>query len=131
MESDNAYSQILVDEFIHGSGEAPSAANLYPKWLFVLTLQLMLLTILWLWHQGTRFGPLRQPREAAVRFSTERTSALAAWYQRGRLYQDSLEIQADYLKLLMQEKWGISYQRRWQERSEEHTSELQSRGHLV
>lgn len=115
MESDNAYSQILVDEFIHGSGEAPTAANLYPKWLLVLTLQLMLLTILWLWHQGKRFGPLRQPREAAVRFSNEMTSALAAWYQRGRLYQDSLEIQADYLKLLMQEKWGISYQRRWQE----------------
>lgn len=115
MESDNTYSQILVDEFIHGSGEAPTVVNLYPKWLLVLTLQLLFLTILWLWHQGKRFGPLRQPREATVRFSNERTSALAAWYQRGRLYQDSLEIQADYLKLLMQEKWGIPYQRRWQE----------------
>jgi len=115
MESDNTYSRILVDEFIHGSGEATTAVNLYPKWLLVLTLQLILLAILLLWHQGKRFGPLRQPREAAVRFSNERTSALAAWYQRGRLYQDSLEIQADYLKLLMQEKWGISYQRRWQE----------------
>src|SRR5699024_8055442 len=74
-----------------------------------------LLTLFWLWYQGKRFGPLRQPREATVRFSNEKTSALAAWYQRGRRYQDSIVIQADYLKLLLQEKWGIPYQQGWQE----------------
>lgn len=118
LQTDKAYSTILFDEYIHGSGHVPSTADLYPKWILVLALQVILLTILWLWHQGKRFGPVRQPREAIVRFSHERTAAVAAWYQRGQRYQDSLEIQADYLKLLLQEKWGIPYQRSWQESSE-------------
>ena len=53
-----------------------------------------------------------------VRFSNEQTTALAAWYQRGRRYQDSLRLQADYVKLLLQEKWGIPYRRSWQESAE-------------
>src|SRR5690625_1611395 len=114
-ETDTAYNTIYFDEFIHGSGHAPSVTALYPKWLLTLALQLLLLTLFWLWYQGKRFGPLRQPREATVRFSNEKTSALAAWYQRGRRYQDSIVIQADYLKLLLQEKWGIPYQKGWQE----------------
>lgn len=113
LESDNAYNSILFDEYIHGSGHAPSTTDLYPKWILVLALQLILLTILILWYQGRRFGPVLKPREDMVRFSHEQTTALAAWYQRGRRYQDSLAIQADYLKLLLQEKWGIPYQKSW------------------
>lgn len=112
------HNSLLVDEYIHGSGNKPSTAALYPKWMLVLALQLAILTLLWLMYKGKRFGPIRMPREATVRFSNEQTTALAAWYQRGRRYQDSLKLQADYLKLLLQEKWGIPYRRSWQESSE-------------
>lgn len=118
LQTEGQYSSLLIDEYIHGSGNKPSTASLYPKWLLVLALQLVLLTVLWLWYQGKRFGPVRVPREATVRFSNEQTTALAAWYQRGRRYQDSLKLQADYLKLLLQEKWGVPYRRSWQECSE-------------
>jgi hypothetical protein len=109
------YSHIVFDEYIHGAGSGPNAVTMYPQWMLVLVLQLAVLTILWLWYKGKRFGPVRTPREAMVRFSNERTTALAAWYQRGRRYQDSLRLQADYVKLLLQEKWGIPYRRGWQE----------------
>jgi hypothetical protein len=112
------YSNILIDEYIHGAGSGPSAVTMYPQWMLVLALQLSVLTILWLWYQGKRFGPVRTPREAMVRFSNEQTTALAAWYRRGRRYQDSLRLQADYVKLLLQEKWGIPYRKSWQESAE-------------
>ncbi|PAV28452.1 hypothetical protein CIL05_16060 [Virgibacillus profundi] len=118
LQSEGQYSSLLVDEYIHGSGNKPSTVALYPKWLLVFALQLIVLTLLWLWYQGKRFGPIRVPREATVRFSNEQTTALAAWYQRGRRYQDSLKLQANYLKLLLQEKWGIPYRRTWQECTE-------------
>jgi hypothetical protein len=112
------YDHILVDEHIHGAGSGPSTAALYPQWMLVIALQLAVLTLLWLMFKGKRFGPVRTPREAEVRFSNEQTTALAAWYQRGRRYQDSLKLQADYVKLLLQEKWGIPYRRTWQESAE-------------
>lgn len=112
------YSSIFFDEYIHGAGSGPNAATLYPQWMLVLALQLSVLTILWLWYQGKRFGPVRTPREEVVRFSNEQTAALAAWYQRGRRYQDSLKLQADYVKLLLQEKWGVPYRKTWQESTE-------------
>ncbi|GAB3802274.1 DUF4350 domain-containing protein [Virgibacillus kimchii] len=112
------YSRILFDEYIHGAGSGPTVVTMYPQWMLVLALQLAVLTLLWLWYQGKRFGPVRTPREAEVRFSNERTIALAAWYQRSRRYQDSLKLQADYVKLLLQEKWGIPYRRSWQESTE-------------
>lgn len=115
---ESEYSTILVDEHIHGGGGAPSAAALYPQWMLVTALQLSVLTLLWLWYKGKRFGPVRVPREAEVRFSNEQIAALAAWYQRGRRYRDPLRLQADYVKLLLQEKWGVPYRRSWQESTE-------------
>jgi hypothetical protein len=112
------YSSILIDEYIHGAGSGPSVVSVYPQWMLVIALQLSILTLLWLIYKGKRFGPVQSPREAMVRFSNEQTTALAAWYQRGRRYQDSLRLQADYVKLLLQEKWGIPYRRSWQESTE-------------
>src|SRR5699024_7647991 len=118
LQTEEAYSTVLFDEYIHGGGHAPSTSALYPKWMLVLAMQLIVFMLLWLLYKGKRFGPVRIPREEMVRFSNEQTSALAAWYKKSKRYRDALELQADYLKLLLQEKWGIAYQRSWQDCSE-------------
>lgn len=117
-ETDHTYSTILFDEYIHGLDKGSSPATLFPKWLVVFTLQLALLTLLWLWYRGKRFGPVRVPREETVRLGHEKTSALAAWYLRGKRYQDSLAIRADDLKIRLQEKWAIPYRKNWKESGE-------------
>ncbi|WP_421381951.1 DUF4350 domain-containing protein [Bacillus salacetis] len=109
---------ILFDEYIHGGGSASSVVTLYPQWFLILIIQGALLILLWLWHQGKRFGPIETAREEYVRFSDERIKALAAWYIRGKRFADSLNIQADYVKLLLQEKWGIAYSREWTDSTE-------------
>lgn len=117
-DTDHTYSTILFDEYIHGLDKGSSPATLFPKWLVVFTLQLALLTLLWLWYQGKRFGPVSVPREETVRLGHEKTSALAAWYLRSKRYQDSLAIRADDLKIQLQEKWAIPYQKSWKESGE-------------
>ncbi|MEH7392214.1 DUF4350 domain-containing protein [Bacillus sp. JJ1474] len=104
---------ILFDEYIHGGENAPKISALYPKWFLLLLLQATIIIALFLWHKGKRFGPIYSLREESVRFSDESLQALAAWYIRGRRYHDSLLIQADYVKLLMQERWGIPYEKQW------------------
>jgi len=78
---------------------------------------MILLLLLWLWMKGKRFGPIFVPREESVRFSDEGLKALAAWYLRGKRYHDSIIIQSDYVKLLLQERWQIPYHREWQDLS--------------
>lgn len=112
LESDNSHTYI-IDEYLHGDKNGATVFTLYPGWFLVLILQGALLTILWLWYKGKRFGPVVVPREETVRFSDEGIRALSAWYLRGRYYHDSLSIQADYVKLLLQEKWGIAYHKEW------------------
>jgi membrane protein DedA with SNARE-associated domain len=103
---------VFFNEYIHGIQDA-SLVNVYPKWFLLLLLQGAFLICLLLWYQGKRFGFIVIPREETVRFSDERLKALAAWYIRGRRYQDSIHIQADYVKLLLQERWGIPYSKDW------------------
>ncbi|WP_010530895.1 DUF4350 domain-containing protein [Lentibacillus jeotgali] len=107
------WETVYFDEYLHRSNNAPSLTALYPYWILVLGFQAVLFAALWLWFQGKRFGPVKVPREETVRFSDERIQALAAWYQRSRQYRDSLQIQADYLKMLLQERWGIPYYKNW------------------
>ncbi|MFZ3579974.1 DUF4350 domain-containing protein [Virgibacillus sp. DJP39] len=106
-------SNILFDAYIHGEENSSTILTLYPKWLLVMAIQLVILTIIFLWYQGKRFGPILVAREETVRFSDERIQALAAWYHRSRSYHDSIVIQSDYLKLLMQERFGIPYYKQW------------------
>lgn len=104
----------MFDEYIHGEKSFTAQLNYYPMWFILLMLQLGILAILWLWHNGKRFGMTYVPlREDTVRFSDEGLQALAAWYMRGRRYQDSLKIQAAYLKQVLQEKWRIPYREDW------------------
>ncbi len=104
---------LLFDEHIHQPKGGEKALTVYPLWFLLFMFQGGILVILWLWYQGKRFGPIYSPREATVRFSDEGIRALAAWYMRGRRYHDSIVIQADYLKFILQEKWHIPYRQEW------------------
>lgn len=108
-----SYSTVRFDEYIYGAEERASIFSMYPKWLLVLCMELILLTILWLWLKGKRFGPIIEPREATVRFSDERLKALAIWYVKGKRYKDALTIQSNYIKQLLQERHGIPYRKTW------------------
>ncbi|MFJ7726341.1 DUF4350 domain-containing protein [Neobacillus sp. NPDC097160] len=107
----------LFDEYIHGGENTSTIWTVYPMWFLLFVIQGILGMVLWLWFQGKRFGPIFIPREESVRFSDEGIQAIAAWYLRGKRYHDSLLIQADYVKLLLQEHWQIPYSREWQDLS--------------
>lgn len=106
-------NSFLFDEFLHGNQSTVNQLMVYPKWFLLMILQGIFLMVLWLWYKGKRFGPIFVPREETVRFSDEGIRALSAWYLRGGRYHDSIVIQADYVKSLMQERWGIPHSREW------------------
>ncbi|QTN00729.1 DUF4350 domain-containing protein [Sediminibacillus dalangtanensis] len=109
----NGDSSLLFDEYVHAGENGAGVTTLYPKWLLVLVVQALFVTILWLWNRGKRFGPIDIPREETVRFSDEQIQAVAAWYQRGRYYRDSLAVQADYVQQLLLERRGIVFNGDW------------------
>ena len=110
--------RFIFDEYVHRGQNAPTAVTIYPKWFLLIFLQGCLLLILFLWVKGKRFGPIFILREESVRFSDEGLKALAAWYIKGKRYQDSLLIQANFVKQLMHERWGISLNSDWDERAD-------------
>lgn len=112
MNASNGH-RVLFDEYIHGDQNASNMLMIYPKWFLTFMLQGSLISILWLWYKGMRFGPIFFPREDSVRFSDEGIRALTAWYLRGSRYHDSIVIQADYVKNLLQERWGIPSSWEW------------------
>lgn len=112
---ENHKQTVLFDEYLHGNQTSSNQLMVYPKWFLLTMLQGIILLLLWLWYKGKRFGPIFIPREESVRFSDEGIRALSAWYLRGRRYHDSLVIQADYVKNLLQERWGFPYSRNWLE----------------
>ncbi len=110
---------IYFDEYLHGIQNAATVFKTYPVWFLLLFIQGAICLILWLWYKGKRFGPIFIPREDTVRFSDEGIKALASWYLKGKLYHDSLVIQADYIKQLLQERWGIPSSKEWSEMTED------------
>lgn len=117
--NDEDKKTILFDEYIHGEKNAATLLTIYPRWFILIMIQGSLLTILWLWTRGKRFGPVFISREETVRFSDEGIKALAAWYIRGRRYHDSIVIQANYVKTLLQEHWRIPYHKEWKDLTEQ------------
>lgn len=111
--NDKDRNVILFDEYIHGEKNDATILTSYPRWFLLLMIQGALLTILWLWFAGKRFGPIFISREETVRFSDEGIKALAAWYIRGHRYHDSLAIQAEYVMTLLHEHWRISPHNEW------------------
>lgn len=106
---------ILIDEYLHTGKSKLAQFMVYPKWFLLILFQGLLIIILWLWYKGKRFGPLFTPREESIRFSDEGILALTAWYIRGKRYQDSIRIQADYVKQMLQEHWHIPYSTEWKD----------------
>ncbi|MHC0037600.1 DUF4350 domain-containing protein [Pseudoneobacillus sp. C159] len=99
---------VWFNEYIHGSESKLTLIEAYPQWFLLLFAQLALVILLWLWSKGMRFGPVETPRESVVRFGDERIKAQAAWYQKGEFYKETLLHQIDYVKMIIQERWGIS-----------------------
>ncbi|WP_078548788.1 DUF4350 domain-containing protein [Litchfieldia alkalitelluris] len=106
---------ILFDEFVHGGKNGSTFLTIYPTWFLILLLQTGVFIFLWLWMKGKRFGPILVSREEYVRFSDEGIRALSSWYIRGRMYSKSLKNQAEYVKVLLQEKWGIPSSKEWED----------------
>ncbi|WP_058305868.1 DUF4350 domain-containing protein [Gracilibacillus massiliensis] len=108
---------IIFDEYgLIDSGGLVSPFALYPNWAYVLLVEGIIATILVLWYQGKRFGPIVTVREETVRFSDERLKALAIWQLKGKNYQPSIKDQLDYLKEAIRQRYGIPYYKSWQER---------------
>lgn len=106
---------IWFNDYIHGYSNLPSILGVYPDWMLILLAEFSLASLLWLWYKGKRFGPLRTPREAMVRFGDERIHALAAWYEGEKFYQQSLSDQLEFLHQALQARWGISANLRGQD----------------
>ncbi|MBO0995088.1 DUF4350 domain-containing protein [Bacillus sp. SD088] len=117
--NDIAPDEVLFDEYLHGSQSPLTTAHAYPQWFILIMIQGTFLAILWLWYTGKRFGPTFILREESVRFSDERLRALSSWYLKGKLYQDSLLTQTEYVRTLMQERWGISTAKDWADISDD------------
>ncbi|WP_077618033.1 DUF4350 domain-containing protein [Bacillus sinesaloumensis] len=111
--TNNEASIYYFDEYVHSTKNASGFTTLYPSWFLLLLLQSGLLVLLWLWYKGKRFGPVSVLREETVRFSDEGIRALSAWYIKGRYYHESLNIQADFVKQVIQEKWGTPSHKDW------------------
>ncbi|MUV37516.1 hypothetical protein JNUCC1_01322 [Lentibacillus sp. JNUCC-1] len=100
-------SQILFDTSSGRTATGGRLIDVFPDWIVALSILALVWTVFWLLYQGKRFGRVVTPREATVRFSDERIRALGAWYLRGQQYPDAVAIQADFLKFLLQERWGF------------------------
>jgi hypothetical protein len=99
---------IWFNDYIHGFKSKFAIIEAYPEWFILIFAQVALLLLLWLWSKGKRFGPMETPREWVVRYGDERIKAQAVWYQKGGFYQETLVQQLEYLRLVIQEKWGIA-----------------------
>jgi hypothetical protein len=98
---------IWFNDFVHRNKNLPTVLGVYPEWFLVFLTQLTLSFLLWLLYKGKRFGSVQTPREWVVRLGDERLRAIAAWYERGKFYKESLAIQDEFLRHTVQERWGI------------------------
>lgn len=99
---------VWFNDYIHGFKSQLAIIEAYPEWFILIFAQVALFVLLWIWSKGRRFGPVETPREWVVRFGDERIKAQAVWYQKGQFYQETLQQQLEYLRLIIQDKWGIS-----------------------
>lgn len=108
---------IIFDEYsVATRGGVASSFELYPGWAYVVLVEGLVITILLLWHQGKRFGPVQPVREETARFSDERIKAIANWQLKGKNYKESLQSQLSYLQDIIRERYGIPYHLSWKDR---------------
>jgi hypothetical protein len=99
---------VWFNDYIHGFKSKLAIIEAYPEWFIVIFTQICLFMLLFIWSEGKRFGPVETPREWVVRFGDERIRAQAVWYQKGEFYQETLHHQMAYLRLIIQDQWGIA-----------------------
>jgi hypothetical protein len=99
---------VWFNDYVHGFKSKLAIIEAYPKWFILIFAQVALFVLLWIWSKGKRFGPIETPREWVIRLGDERIKAQAIWYQKGEFYQETLGHQLEYLRLIIQEKWGIA-----------------------
>ncbi|UOQ49210.1 DUF4350 domain-containing protein [Gracilibacillus caseinilyticus] len=121
------FNHVVFDRYsVNDAGAQASTFELYPGWAYVLLVQGIVLTLLIFWYQGKRFGPIYPVREETVRFSNERSKAIAIWLVKGRNYQASLQYQMDYLKEIIRMRFGIPYHKDWHDRLRDIESHIHS-----
>lgn len=98
---------VWIDEFHHGYSATRTWSQVYPVWLLAAFGQACLAAVLWLLYRGKRFGPVHTPREWVVRRGDETLLAVAGWHRRRSLRLDAIGEQEQYLRQLLQERWGI------------------------
>lgn len=98
---------VWFDEYHHGYTAKRGLTRVFPAWLLAMFAQAALCALLWLWLRGKRFGPVQTPREWVVRRGDETLTALAGWYRRRSLHREAIVQQGEYLRQLLQERWGI------------------------
>lgn len=76
---------------------SPSLMNLLTPTMWWITLQLLLLFILWLYRKGKRFASPRWETVQEVRTGDEYIRAMASLYQQAGLGRESLNLQLDSL----------------------------------
>ncbi|MDB5054224.1 MAG: hypothetical protein JWM44_2274 [Bacilli bacterium] len=98
---------IWVDEYHHGYDTGSGLLAVYPGWLLIVYVQLLLALLFWLWWKGKRFGSIAVPREWVVRRGDETLLAVAHWYQRSGSHKAAILNQERYFRQMIQERWGI------------------------
>ena len=92
----------------HGASSQNTDDPEIPIGIYYIIIIAIVLVLLELWRRGLRFGVAEIPRAQSVRFGDERIRALGSWYQRRGFYREALIDQANYVKSLMWEKWGVA-----------------------
>ncbi|WP_440896448.1 DUF4350 domain-containing protein [Amphibacillus sp. Q70] len=109
------YDHLLFETY-HGQVETGlSVLDVMPNPLIMFGVIGIVVSLLYVWMKGKRYGPARDLREQVVRFGDERIRALANWQIKGRNYHQSLQIQVNYLKQGIFERTGIPVTATWSE----------------
>ncbi|SEO64331.1 hypothetical protein SAMN04488134_11046 [Amphibacillus marinus] len=107
------HHQVWFDTFQYGNYYQPRFDQIYPAPFLAVAIGLLILSTLWLWMSGKRFGVARDRRDQVVRFGDERIRAIANWQIKGKNYQQALIIQVHYLKQLIFERTGTPVTASW------------------
>ncbi|GAA0312161.1 hypothetical protein GGQ92_001966 [Gracilibacillus halotolerans] len=90
--------------------------EVYHGWVYIIIFCGAVLTLLFLWYQGKRFGPVHVRREDIVRYSNERIKAISIWHVKGKHYKEAIDKQLDYLKEIIRARFGVPLHHSWQDR---------------
>ena len=97
-EAGAIHGPVYFDEFLNGSGAPKVVGILFNRALRPLTLQLMLVTLLFAWFGSRRFGAVRQTRPEARRRIVEHARALGQMQSRIGAGKHALEQHLEHFR---------------------------------